>query len=475
LVETMRRAGSGAQRQMRLALFTFPPFVHHYAEAWRHPEDMAGGRFRQTEPAVWAHEARTLEAMKFDALFVGDVGGIFNSHPQGASQALRLGTQSVQFFAPTIAAAAAHAAPSLGVIMTLSTVEMHPWTTARLLNSMDHLTEGRVGWNVVTSANRGLAENLGAEPIPHDQRYEMAEEYLELCYRLWESWEPDALVLDRASGVFANPDKVHELAFEGAYYRCRGPLNMPRSPQTHPVIVQAGMSARGRDLAARHAEVVFSLAPSLPAMQEHYADVKGRLSKFGRHPEDVAVLPAVMPIVGASEAEAEEKYATMQSIATVEAGLNWVSGYTGWDFSSVDPGTPLSELDPKRFYGVQSAFGSANPRPGDLDSTPYMRKGPQSTAPTVADLGLAHAEGIAPKIVGTPTQIVDQLEQIVDADGGDGFMVSAIHHPISVEEFAPVVAELQRRGRFRTAYEGRTLRDRLGTRPLPFARRPALA
>lgn len=460
---------------MRLAMFTFPPFVHHYAEAWRHPQDMAGGVFRQTEPAVWAKEARTLQDLKFDALFVGDVGGIFNSHPDGADEALRLGTQSVQFFAPAIAAAAASAAPSLGVIMTLSTVELHPWTTARLLNSMDHLTEGRVGWNVVTSANRGLAENLGAEPIPHDQRYEMAEEYLELCYRLWESWEPDALVLDRSSGLFADPGKVHELAFEGAFYRCRGPLNMPRSPQTHPVIVQAGMSDRGRDLAARHAEVVFSLAPSLPAMQEHYADVKRRLAKFDRRPEDVAVLAAVMPIVGTSEAEAEQKYETMQSIATAEAGLNWVSGYTGWDFSSVAADTLLSDLDPRRFYGVQSAFGSANPRPGDLHTTPYLRKGPESIAPTVADLGLAHAEGIAPKAVGTPAQVADQLEQIVDAGGADGFMVSAVHHPLSVEEFAPVVAELQRRGRFRTAYEGRTLRERLGTRPLPFARSAASA
>jgi FMN-dependent oxidoreductase (nitrilotriacetate monooxygenase family) len=466
----LRASQSDPKKQMRLALFTFPPFVHHYAEAWRHPQDMSGGLYRQAQPAVWAHEARMLEAMKFDALFVGDVGGIFNAHADGASQALRLGTQSVQFFAPVIASIAAGAAPTLGVVITLSTVELNPWTTARLLNSMDHLTEGRVGWNVVTSANRALAENLGTAPIPHDERYAMAEEYLELCYRLWESWEPDALVLDRASGQFADPDKVHEVNFEGEHYRCRGPLNMPRSPQTHPVIVQAGQSDRGRELAARHAEVMFTITPSLPAMQDHYADVKTRLEKFGRQAEDLAILPAVMPIVGASESEAEEKYETMQSIATVDAGLNWVSGYTGWDFSRVDPVTPLSELDPSQFFGVQSAFGAANPGPGDLESTPYMRKGPESAQPTVADLGMAHAEGIAPKIVGTASQVADQLEQIVDAQGADGFMVSAVHHPLSVGEFAPVVAELQRRGRFRTEYEGRTLRDRLGTRPLPLAR-----
>jgi alkanesulfonate monooxygenase SsuD/methylene tetrahydromethanopterin reductase-like flavin-dependent oxidoreductase (luciferase family) len=138
---------------MKLTMFSFPPYVHHYAEAWRHPMDMSGGIFRQPEPHVWAHEARALEAMKFDALFVGDVGGIFNSHPEGPKQALRLGTQSVQFFAPMLAQVAADAAPRLGVISTLSTVELHPWTTARLLNTMDHLTEGRAGWNVVTSAN----------------------------------------------------------------------------------------------------------------------------------------------------------------------------------------------------------------------------------------------------------------------------------------------------------------------------------
>jgi FMN-dependent oxidoreductase (nitrilotriacetate monooxygenase family) len=468
------RNGAG-RKPLRLTMFTFPPFVHHYAEGWRHPQDMAGGLYLQSEPEVWAREARALEEMKFDALFVGDVGGIFNSHPDGPDQALRLGTQSVQFFAPALAQLAADAAPRLGVISTISTVEMQPWTTARMLNSMDHLTKGRVGWNVVTSANRGLAENLGSEPIGHDQRYEIAEEYLELCYRLWESWDPDALVLDQESGLFADPAKVHEVNFEGEHFRCRGPLAMPRSPQTHPVIVQAGQSDRGRDLAARHAEVMFALTPTLPAMQEHYADVKARLAKFGREPDDLAVLPAVMPIVGASEAEAEEKYATMMSIATVEAGLNWVSGYTGWDFSSVPPETPLSDLDPTEFYGVQSAFTMANPRTGDLDPTPHMRKGPESSAPTVADLGLAHAEGIAPKIVGTAPQVADQLEQIVDENGADGFMVSAVHHPLSAEEFAPVVAELQRRGRFRREYEGSTLRDRLGTRPLPAARGSALA
>jgi long-chain alkane monooxygenase len=456
--------------QMKLTMFSFPPYVHHYAEAWRHPMDMSGGVYRQPEPHVWRHEARTLEALKFDALFVGDVGGIFNSHHEGPKQALRLGTQSVQFFAPMLAQVAADAAPHLGVISTLSTVELAPWTTARLLNTMDHLTEGRAGWNVVTSANRGLAENLGSDPVGHDDRYEMAEEYLDLCYRLWESWEPDALILDRSSGRFADPEKVHEVNFAGEYYRSRGPLAMPRSPQVHPVIVQAGQSDRGRDLAAKHAEVMFTITPSLPAMQAHYADVKARLEKFSRRQEDLAVLPAVMPIVGASEAEAEEKYATMMGISTVEAGLNWVTGYTGWDFSSVDPSTPLSQLDPSEFYGVQSAFGMANPGSGDLDPTPHMRKGPESSEPTVADLGLAHAEGIAPKVVGTASQVADQLEQIVDEGGADGFMVSAVHHPLSAEEFAPVVAELQRRGRFRTEYEGKTLRDRLGTRPLPATR-----
>ena len=199
------------------------------------------------------------------------------------------------------------------------------------------------------------------------------------------------------------------------------------------------------------------------------------MERFGRRPEDLAVLPAVMPIVGATEAEAQEKYETMQSIATVEAGLNWVSGYTGWDFSQVDPATPVSELDPSTFFGVQSAFDAANPGPGDLDVTPYMRKGPESVRPTVADLGMAHAEGIAPKVVGTPGQVADQLERIVDEAGADGFMVSAMHHPGSVREFAPVVEELQRRGRFRTEYEGTTLRDRLGTRPLPLARAAAAA
>lgn len=456
--------------KMHFALFTFPPYVDHYAESWRHPEFMHGGLYTPEAPEVWQREARLLQDMLFDAWFVGDVGAVFNSHQDKADLALRMGTQSVQFFAPLMAQVVADAAPELGVICTVSTGELHPWTAARLLNSMDHLTKGRVGWNVVTGLNPGLTQNLGAELMEHDLRYERCEEYLEVCYKLWESWETNAMVRDAAGGIFVDPGKVHQIDHEGEFFKSRGPLTMPRSPQTYPVIVQAGQSPRGRDLAAKHAEVVFSISPSLPAMQRFYQDVKGRAEKFGRRPEDIAILPGIMPIVGATEAEANEKYELMRSIATVDAGLAWVSGYTGWDFSAYSHDTPVSQLDPTKFHGMQSAFQLSNPNPGSLDSTPYMRKGPETDDPTIAELGMGHAEGVVPKIVGTPSQVADQLEQLFDEGGCDGFMVSAAHHPVSVEEFAPVIAELQRRGRYRTAFEGPTMRERLGTVPLPLSR-----
>ena len=457
---------------MHFTLFTFPPFVDHYPDAWRHPQNMSGGLYRQLEPDVWKTEARVLQEMLFDAWFVGDVGGIFNSLRDSPDESLRSGTQSVQYFAPIMAQVVADAAPDLGVISTISTSEFHPWTASRMLNSMDHLTGGRAGWNVVTAANPGLMDNLGLERMEHDLRYERCEEYLDVCYRLWQSWDEDALKLD-PNGLFADPSKVHELNFEGEFFKCRGPLTLPRSPQTFPVIVQAGQSPRGRDLAAKHAEVIFSISPSLPAMKDVYDDIKERTGKFGRDPGDLAILPGVMPVVGATEAEAEAKYELLMSLATYEAGLSWVSGFSGWDFGAVDPDTPLSEIDSTQFQGMHSAFQLSSPDPGSLDSTPFLRKGPETGNPTVRDLGLSLAEGITPKIVGTPEQVADQLEQIQDEGGGDGFMISATHHPMSVQEFAPVIAELQRRGRFRTGYEGPTLRERLGTTPLPWAKRPA--
>ena len=362
-------------------------------------------------------------------------------------------------------------APELGCVSTVNTEELNPWTFARMSATMDHLTKGRVGFNIVTGLNPGgLADNLGTDVREHDARYERAEEFMQVCYGLWQSWDKDALVRDPEKPMFANPDKVRELNFEGEYFRCRGPLQLPRSPQEIPVLFQAGQSPRGRQFAARHAEGIFTISPDLPAMQAYYRDVKDRVVNEGRRESDLAILTGIFPIVGSSESAAQEKYEQLIELATPEAGLAWISGYACYNFAQVPLDTKLSDMDPKDFAGIQSIFELTMASSADAARlTPHLYAYPHVAEPTVRDLCLANAQSIVPKVVGTVEQVADQLEQIVDAEGSDGFMFSTVHMPGSIDEFAPVLQALQRRGRFRTAFEGPTLRERLGTRPFPWA------
>jgi FMN-dependent oxidoreductase (nitrilotriacetate monooxygenase family) len=462
-----------SKKQLHFTLFTFPPFVHHYPDGWRHPQEMLGGIYDPLGPDIWARVARTLESMKIDAFFVGDGGAIYNSNENSPATSLRYGSQTIEFFAPQFASMVATLAPDLGVVSTVNTEELNPWTMARMASTMDHLTKGRVGFNLVTGLNPGgMADNLGTEVREHDARYERAEEFMKVCYSLWESWDTGALVRDPDQPLFADPDKVHEINFVGEHFRCRGPLQLPRSPQTIPVLFQAGQSPRGRQFAARHAEGIFTISPDLPAMQAYYRDVKDRVANEGRRECDLAILSGIFPIVGSSEAAAKEKYEQLIELATAEAGLAWCSGYACYNFAQVPFDTKLSDLDPKDFAGIQSIFELTMASSADAASqTPYLHAYPHVEEPTVRDLCVANAQSIVPKVVGTVAQVADQLEQIVDSEGSDGFMFSTVHMPGSIDEFAPVIAELQRRGRFRIEFEGPTLRERLGTRPYPWAHR----
>jgi len=340
-----------------------------------------------------------------------------------------------------------------------------------MAQTMDHLTKGRVGFNIVTGLNPGgLADNLGTDLREHDARYERAEEFMQVCYSLWQSWDSDALVRDPKQPLFADPAKVHEINFEGKYFQCRGPSQLPRSPQEIPVLFQAGQSPRGRQFAARHAEGVFTISPDLPAMQAYYRDVKDRVANEGRRESDLAILTGIFPIIGSSESAAKEKYEQLIELATAEAGLAWISGYACYNFAQVPLDTKLSDMDPNDFAGIQSIFELTMASSADAASqTPHLYAYPHVEEPTVRDLCIANAQSIVPKVVGTVNQVADQLEQIVDAEGSDGFMFSTVHMPGSIDEFAPVIAELQRRGRFRTEFEGPTLRDRFGTRPYPWS------
>jgi FMN-dependent oxidoreductase (nitrilotriacetate monooxygenase family) len=460
------------KKQMHFTLFTFPPFVHHYPDGWRHPQEMLGGTYNPLEPEIWERVAKTLESMKVDAFFVGDGGAIYNSNENSPATSLRYGSQTLEFFAPQFVSMVAAMAPTLGAVSTINTEELNPWTFSRMAQTMDHLTKGRVGFNIVTGLNPGgLADNLGIDLREHDARYERAEEFMQLCYSLWQSWDKDALVRDAPKQFFADPDKVHELNYVGEHFRCRGPSQLPRSPQEIPVIFQAGQSPRGRQFAARHAEGIFTISPDLPAMQAYYRDVKDRVLGEGRQESDLAILTGIFPIVGSSESAAREKYEQLIELATAEAGLAWCSGYACYNFAQVPFDTKLSDLDPNDFAGIQSIFELTMASSADAASqTPHLYAYPHVAEPTVRDLCIANAQSIVPKVVGTVTQVADQLEQIVDAGGSDGFMFSTVHMPGSIDELAPVLAELRRRGRFRTEFEGPTLRSRLGTRPFPWSR-----
>ncbi|MGE0861600.1 MAG: NtaA/DmoA family FMN-dependent monooxygenase, partial [Gammaproteobacteria bacterium] len=301
----------------------------------------------------------------------------------------------------------------------------------------------------VTSLSQAEGQNFGYDDmLDHDQRYERAEEFLEVAYALWASWAEDALVVDRAAGIFAEPSRVRELAHAGEYFKVRGPLNVPRSPQHRPVVIQAGASPRGKDYAARWAEAVFEIEPSAERRRAYYADVKNRVANFGRDPNRVKILPAVVPFIGKTEAEARDKQAEHNELADPVSGLITLSMHTDHDFSRYPLDSLVSDVDAPGSQGLLSTVRSLS----------------HKEQLTLRDIGKLYAQGITlPQLVGTASQVADMLQHGLEAEECDGFMISAAYTPLAFEEFVDgVVPELQRRGMFRQEYAGTTLRDHLG-------------
>ncbi len=296
----------GKTRKMRLVAFLKTgPTAHHHG-MWRHPE--TDNDF--LDPAWYEHVARVLEKGKFDCLFFADTLGLFDNY-RGNFDAILKGGGQMGFLDPLpVLAVMARVTQHIGLGATMSTTFHNPYQIARTLGTLDVLSKGRVAWNVVSSISNLEARNFGQDELPaRNVRYDRADEVMEACFRLWESWEPDALIVDKESGVFADPSKVHYVDYAGKWIKTRGPLTVPRSPQGHPVIMQAGASDRGRDFAARWSEMIFTLQYSKADMQAFYADIKQRMAKFNRPPEDCAVLPSVDPIIGETESIAREKQA----------------------------------------------------------------------------------------------------------------------------------------------------------------------
>lgn len=432
------------RRQLKLGAFLYP--TGHHVAAWRHPEAQAdaGVNF-----AHYAEVARKAEAAKFDLLFLADSAGVRGNDLPALS---RTATRYVAQFEPiTLLSALSAVTERIGLVATASTTYNEPFHIARKFASLDHLSNGRAGWNLVTSSNEAEAQNFSRDAHPaHADRYARAREFAEVVRGLWDTWEDDAFPRDKDSGVYFDPEKLHILEHKGPHFQVRGPLNVARPPQGHPVVVQAGASDAGRELAAETAEVIFTATPTLAEAQAFYSDVKGRLAKYGREPDDLKILPGVFPVVGRTEAEAQEKFEQLQALIHPVVGLSLLSGLSaGLDLSTYPLDGPLPELP------ATNASKSRQQLVIDL----ARREGL-----TIRQLYLrvAGARGHW-QVVGTAEQIVDQLEDRFVNGGADGFNIMPPYLPGGLDDFiALVIPELRRRGLFRTEYEGRTLRENLG-------------
>lgn len=432
------------QRKLRLGAFIMA--TGHHIAAWRHPGSQADAGINIDH---YVQLAQTAERGLFDQVFVADSPG--QRHRGDEDSLSRQGR--VSYFEPvTLWAALSQVTRHIGFVATASTTYEDPYLLARKFASLDHISKGRAAWNVVTTSADNVHGNFGlaAHPDPAT-RYARAHEFVEVVKGLWDSFDDDAFVRDASTGVYFDPRKLHALNHVGKHFKVEGPLNIERPPQGHPVIVQAGSSEDGKELAAATAEAIFTAWTSREEAQAFYADVKGRMAKYGRRPEQLLVLPGISPVIGRTEEEARAKWAELQALIHPSVGLNVLQPF--W------PHDDLSRWD--------------------LDAPPpYYPEPPQgvnSRAHVVIQLArrerftvrqlyeyLAGARGHW-VVVGTPAQIADQMQDWFEHGAADGFNVMPPVLPQSLDEFVDlVVPELQRRGLFRTAYEGRTLRENLG-------------
>jgi FMN-dependent oxidoreductase (nitrilotriacetate monooxygenase family) len=437
--------------QMSLVGFVYLPVAHN-AGGWRHPL----GRTDFLDAAFHANLARTLEEGCFDLAFMPDTQAIPDWYRGSFATTLGHGGQGSMQLEPMIALATMAAATEhLGLAATMSTTYVPPFHIARSMATLDHLSGGRAAWNVVTSAVPNEARNFGdVELPPRDQRYDLADEVLEVCEALWRSWDSDALLLDRESGRFADPEKVHYVDHEGPFRSVRGPLTLPRSPQGRPVLMQAGSSERGREFAARWAEVVFTLQRDTASIKQFRDDLRGRAEALGRDPDSVRIFPAVQPIVGETREIAVQKQKYLESLVHPEVAIATISVHTGIDFSGYDLDGPVPDVSSEG--GTRGSFEQILYAAEERGLT--LREAAQQFA----------TNELTPQLVGTPAEVADQMEEIFSAGACDGFIVTPTTVPTAFEEFARgVTPELQRRGLLRRGYPDGSLRDVMHLPPVP--------
>jgi FMN-dependent oxidoreductase (nitrilotriacetate monooxygenase family) len=430
-----------AKRQIKFNAFMRPASIH--TGAWRYPGAWPDMNFN------FDHIKRSiqrLEAAKFDAFFMADHMAVLNM----PMDALKRSHTSTSFEPFTLLSALSQATNQIGLVATGSTTFDAPYHIARRFASLDHLSNGRAGWNIVTTSNPDAALNFGMdEHMEHDERYKRAREFYDVVTGLWDSWADDAFIRDVESGIFFDPEKMHVLNHKGKYLSVRGPLNIARPVQGWPVIVQAGASDAGRQLAAETAEMVFTALPNMKAGQAFCADVKGRMKKAGRNPLHMAIMPACMVILGETVEEAKRKRALLDSKVNYANAIASLSIALGHDASKFDPDQPLPDDIPE-----SNASKSGRERAIALGKRENL---------TVRQLAqrLGGFGGLA--MVGTAKSVADEMEEWLMTEASDGFTIQFPYLPGGLDEFCDqLVPELQRRGLFRREYEGKTLRENLG-------------
>ena len=436
-------------KQLRLGGFFSVPGNH--LAGWRHPDAIPTSDmdFQQ-----YAHITQVAEAAKFDTIFFQDTVGVAGSRALARGERTRAKLSRTVKLEPTATLAAlAMVTERIGLVATATTTYNEPYNIARRFASIDHISGGRAGWNLVTSQIEDESENFGFdEHLAHAERYERAEEFYEVVTGLWDSWEDGGLLRDKKSGVYMDRDKVHFLDHVGKHFKVKGPLNITRSPQGWPVVAQAGSSEAGRELAARTADVVFTAQTKIDEAKAFYADIKGRAARYGRAPEDIKIMPGLTPVLGRTMEEARENYEYLQSLMPDDVALQSLSHISGGlDLTKFPLDGPLPELPPSNAAKARQALVVRTARENNLT----LRQIARHTA-----AGTGHRV-----LVGTPEYMADEMEKWLKDEAADGFNVVCNHYPKPFEDFClQVVPELQRRGIFRTEYQGTTLRDHLGLR-----------
>jgi alkanesulfonate monooxygenase len=434
-------------KQIRLNAFAMNCVAHQSPGLWTHPRDRTAEYNRLP---YWIDLAKTLERGRFDGLFLADVLGVYDVYGNSPDAALRNAAQTPSNEPLLLLSAMAAVTKNLGFGVTSNLSFEPPYPFARRMSTLDHLTEGRIGWNVVTGYLDSAARGAGKDKqTGHDDRYDIADEYMEVVYKLWEgSWEDDAVLRDRQRGIFTDPSKVHRINHESANYRINNTIHLSEpSPQRTPVLYQAGTSPRGRQFAAKHAECVFMSGPSAKIIAPRVSAIREEAAKFGRNPAEILMFNMMTIILGNTEAEAAAKYADYCSHINPEGALALMSGWTGIDFSGY-------ELDQQVRHVQNDAGRSAldNVTRGDPDRVWTVRD-------VIEHVGIG---GAGPVVVGTPESVADKIEDWFEKTDVDGLNVAFAISPGDFEDISDMlVPELTRRGRYKPEYAKGTLREKL--------------